>query len=158
MSWNRAVNEAAAAASCPAIETLSASVLQHRCSQTVCTVLVYTESVQKRALQLHKKRRWDSVSVPLWQDAGGFHTHQGRAFVSRCWAFTVPVKAEEDLQYKSAYKHWDVGCVWLSHWMGGWMLSLLHLFYIRLQALVQTENLSMHKSFRLEIGASCHFF
>lgn len=73
----------------------------------------------------------------------GFHTHQTRAFVSRCWAFTVPVKAEEDLQYKSAYKHWDVGCVWLSHWMGGCMLNLLQLFYIRLQALVQTEHLSI---------------
>lgn len=34
--------------------------------------------------------------------------------------------------------------------------SLLLLFYIRLQALVQTEHLSMHESFRLEIGASCH--
>lgn len=36
------------------------------------------------------------------------------------------------------------------------MLNLLLLFYIRLQALVQTEHLSMHESFRLEIGASCH--
>ncbi len=158
MRWTRAVNEAAAAASCPAVETLSASVLQHRCSQTVWTGLVHGVCAETSTSTTLKTKTLEFGVGPALARCRRFHTHQGRAFVSRCWVFTVPVKAEEDLQYKSAYKHWDVGCVWLSHWMGGWMLSLLHWFYIRLKALVQTEHLSMHESFRLEIWASCHFF
>lgn len=103
----------------------------------------YTGYVQKkRTLQLQLKRCWYSFYVSFWQEAGGFHAHQACAFVLEAERSMCLSKAEEDLQYKSAYIHWDVGCVWLSHWMGGWMLNLLHLFYVRLQALVQIEYLS----------------
>lgn len=43
--------------------------------------------------------------VSLWQDAGGFHAHQACAFVLEAERSLCLSKAEEDLQYKSAYIH-----------------------------------------------------